>query len=227
MERAIALTRLLDSLIREKAANFPDEKFTLAISGGGSPQGLFALWSGIYKEIIPWEMVSLFWVDERAVAPSDPESNYGNAKSLFLDKISIPRESVYRIVADIDTTLAAREYSNLVKSKMAVKDGYPVFDLIILGVGDDGHTASIFPGQIDLLFSPDAYAPSVNPYTGQQRVTMTGGTISNAKNVVFYLKGESKKTILEKLEAGYKTADLPAAFFLKKFGENSIYFDMK
>ena len=227
MERAIALTRLLDFLIREKAANFPDEKFALAISGGGSPHGLFALWSGIYREIIPWERVSLFWVDERAVSPSDPESNYGNAKSLFLDKMSIPRESVYRIVADIDTTLAAQEYSNLVKSKMAVKDGYPVFDLIILGVGDDGHTASIFPGQNDLLFSQEAYAPSVNPYTGQQRVTMTGGTISNAKNVVFYLKGESKKAILEKLEAGDESADLPAAFFLKKFGENSIYYDMK
>ncbi len=226
MERAEELTRLLDTLVREKADRSPGEPFALAISGGGSPERLFKLWSGRYRELILWERISLFWVDERGVPPDHPESNYGNAKSLFLDNVSISSEHIYRIESERDIIDAAGRYSKLVNSILPLKDGFPVFDLIILGIGDDGHTASIFPGQNNLLNSPLAYAPSLNPYSGQGRVTMTGGTINAAANVLFYLKGESKSATLERLKAYDSALMMPAAYFLKQFGENSVYYDV-
>lgn len=226
MERAEELTRLLDSLVRKKAEKFPEEPFNLAISGGSSPERLFKLWSGRYRDLILWNKVSLFWVDERCVPPDDPESNYGNAKSLFLDNVSIPSEQIYRIEAEGDVNDAAGRYSKLVKSILPLKDGFPVFDLIILGIGDDGHTASIFPGQDNLLNSPLAYSPSLNPYSGQGRVTMTGGTIKAASNVLFYLKGESKSATLERLRSGSNTRNMPSSYFIKEFGEKSIYYDV-
>lgn len=226
MERAEELTRLLGSLVREKAERRPAEPFALAISGGSSPERLFKLWSGSYRELILWSNIMLFWVDERVVPPDHPESNYGNAKSLFLDNVSIPSQNIYRIEAESGAGLASENYSAIVNSILPVKSGYPLFDLIILGIGDDGHTASIFPGQNDLLKSRFAYAPSVNPYTGQQRVTMTAGTIMASANVVFYLRGESKRAILERLKSGEDTQNMPSSYFINKFGENSIYYDV-
>ncbi len=226
MERAQELTRLLDSLVREKAKKLPGEPFALAISGGSSPELLFKLWTGSYRESLLWDNISLFWVDERVVPQDHPESNYGNAKSLFLDKVSIPAERIYRIETESGALVAAQKYSALVKSILPVKESFPVFDLTILGIGDDGHTASIFPGQNNLLNSPMAYSQSVNPYTGQHRVTMTGGTIMASVNVIFYLRGESKRAVLERLLSGEDTQNMPSSYFINKFGENSIYYDV-
>jgi 6-phosphogluconolactonase len=225
MERAVELTRHLDFMVKTKAKQLPDESFMLAISGGSSPLSLFELWSGIFRETILWENISLFWVDERAVPPNDPESNYGVAKRFLLDKIPLSPARIFRIEAEKDVREAALNYSNLISNILPVKDGFPIFDLVILGIGDDGHTASIFPGQTGLFSHSMAYAASVNPYTGQQRVTMTGKTIETAKNVMFYVRGESKQDILNRLRESDSNENLPASHFLKLFGDESLYYD--
>ncbi len=230
MDRSSELTMLMASLIEEKLLHYSysskqDALFSLAISGGGSPARLFELWATEWAEKIPWERVAFFWVDERAVPPDDPQSNYGMAKRLLFDRLPISGNNVFRIAGERAPVDEASRYSSLVESILPVKDGIPLFDLIILGVGEDGHTASIFPGQEHLYHPQCSYSTSVNPHNGQSRITMTGTTILNAKKSIFYLMGESKKEIVKLITSNIGNKEYPAAYFLKFLKEESIFWD--
>lgn len=219
------LTLMLINMIEEKRLSNPSSLFSLAISGGGSPMRLFGLWSQKFRDSIPWSRISLFWTDERAVPPEDSESNYGMAKSNLLERVPIPGNQIYRIEGESDPQIESVRYSSLLKSVLPHKDGFPVFDLIILGIGVDGHTASIFPGQ-DQLYTYDlAYAPSLNPYSGQKRVTMTGKTILNSNKSVFYLTGEEKRETVDMVIKNSGESRYPASFFLKQLTISSIFWD--
>jgi 6-phosphogluconolactonase len=221
-DAAHALTRAFMDIVNGKKEG---EYANIALSGGSSPSVLFSLWNGEYRELILWDKVRFFWVDERMVSPDHEESNYGNAKRELLDKVPLPAGSVHRIIGENDPAEEAIRYSNLVSSLLPVKEGFPVFDLVLLGIGEDGHTSSIFPGQEDLLVFPQPYAPSVNPYSGQRRVAMTGNTILLASNVVFYLNGSSKQPILEKVMQKGASNLYPAAWILEKIGKESVFHD--
>jgi len=230
MDRSSALTQLMASMIQEKQLQSGDsaehkELFSLAISGGKSPARLFELWATEWADKIPWERVAFFWVDERAVPPDDPQSNYGMAKRLLFDRLPISGNNLHRIAGERAPLDEALRYSSLVESILPVKDGVPQFDLIILGVGEDGHTASIFPGQEHLYHPKYSYSTSVNPHNGQSRITMTGTTILSAKKSIFYLMGESKKETINLIKSNIGNREYPAAYFLKFLTEESIFWD--
>ncbi|MEN6619170.1 MAG: 6-phosphogluconolactonase [Rikenellaceae bacterium] len=225
MKQAKALTELLIQKISEKFSNSISEepKFYLAISGGSGPKNLFHLWSDDYIEQIPWERIELFWVDERCVSPLDDQSNYGLAKKQLLDFLPLPEEQVHRIKGEDNPAAESVRYSKLVTEMLPVRNSIPIFDFIVLGIGNDGHTSSIFPGQNHLYNYKLPYAQSVNPHNGQNRIAMTGLPIIEAWMAAYYLTGESKAKIIDIISKNDGDAAFPAGY-LMKYGKNSRIF---
>lgn len=225
--RAIQLTDRIVKLIAEKREL--NSNFFLAISGGSSPLELFKLWRGSYKDIIDWSRVMLFWVDERAVPPQSTESNFGNAKRELLDHIPILHSNVFRIVGENDPYIESLRYCELVKKNSDYLSTGRLFDMVILGIGEDGHTASIFPGDKSMFESENLYKNSINPYSLQDRVSMTINAIELSDNVVFYIKGESKREIIDKILKSNTSQDgfkFPASKIVSKVGVTNIYWDL-
>lgn len=188
------------------------EFYNLSLSGGHSPKSIFQYISHHYSGQIDWKKVKVFWGDERCVPPDDEESNYGMAKQYLLDQVAIPSENIFRICGECDPEQAAEEYENTVRKNIPVKDSYPVFDLFMLGVGPEGHTASIFPDRLSLFQSKKWFEVATHPETGQKRITATGKVINNANKIFFIALGESKADIMKKVveqEAGWEK--LPAS----------------
>ena len=204
---------------QELAITFCDElfllsklskKFNLALSGGSTPKIIFQELASNYKTKIDWEGIHLFWSDERCVPPDNAESNYGMTKKYLLDHLNIPVENIHRIKGENDPEVEAIRYSNEIINNIRLKSGLPIFDLIVLGLGEDGHTASIFPNQMRLLQSEKICEVAVHPSTKQKRITLTGKVINNAEVVIFLVTGESKSEILKKILVE-KSKNLPAA----------------
>ncbi|MDX2285026.1 MAG: 6-phosphogluconolactonase [Bacteroidia bacterium] len=166
--------------------------FHLALSGGSTPQLLFSLLAGPYHARLPWERLHLWWGDERCVPPSHPESNYGVADALLIRHVPLPAANVHRILGEAEPQDEARRYASELAAWLPSERGYPVFDLILLGMGADGHTASIFPHQMELLHAAPACAVGTHPESGQLRVTFTGPLLNNAREAAFLVTGASK-----------------------------------
>ena len=186
-------------------------RFTVAISGGSTPRYMHGILAEEpYLSDIPWEKTHIFWVDERCVPENDPASNFGLARKDFLDQIPIPQDQIHPIQVEASPEEGAGIYqSALIDFFHLQKREFPVFDLIFLGTGKDGHTASLFPGQkaLDemerLVISIKGGDPHVS------RLTMTFPVLNHAKRIVFMVSGKNKadivKTILE-----FPKAKLPA-----------------
>ncbi|HAH22194.1 MAG TPA: 6-phosphogluconolactonase, partial [Prolixibacteraceae bacterium] len=127
--------------------------FHLAISGGKTPDMLFTILASQYADSTLWQKVHFWWVDERMVPPGDPESNFGTANRLLFSQIIIPKENIHRIKGENNPETEALSYSQQIQENLISQNGWPIFDLILLGMGDDGHTASIFPNQMHLIDS--------------------------------------------------------------------------
>jgi 6-phosphogluconolactonase len=198
--------------------------FNLALSGGNTPQLLFEQLKLNYQDRINWSILNFYWGDERCVSPETNESNYGNAKRMLLDELQISEHKIHRIRGENNPEGEAERYSGEIKRNLDSENGYPVFDLIILGLGKDGHTASIFPDQMHLLEVDKICEVATHPDTGQKRITLTGKVINNAKNVVFLITGEEKAEILSLIIKKKKNyLDFPASYINPKFG-NLVYF---
>lgn len=169
------------------------DSFHIALSGGSTPKVLFKLLAEQYAKKIDWEKVHLFWGDERCVLPTDADSNYGMTKEKLLDHINIPFVNVHRVLGSRNPAEEATRYGKEIQWCLPEKDGLPVFDLIMLGMGSDGHTASIFPHQMELLTSSDICGVATHPDSGQKRVTLNGKVINKAKQIHFLVTGASKK----------------------------------
>ena len=168
------------------------EKLHVALSGGSTPKLLFDQLATDNFRDIDWKKVHLFWGDERCVPPEDEESNYKMTFDHLLSKIDIPQTNVHRIRGEDHPEKEAERYSKEISSLLPQKPEVPTFDLILLGMGEDGHTASIFPDQMHLLTSPKICAVARHPQSGQQRVTLTGKVINNAEMVSFLVTGRGK-----------------------------------
>lgn len=166
--------------------------FNVALSGGNTPVALFKYWSHHLANDKIWKKINFFWVDERCVKPNSAESNYFNAKVNLFDNLLINNNNIFRIKGEEPPELEATRYALTVQNQVPIKNNYPGFDLIMLGMGDDGHTASIFPNQIDLWGARQYYVVAQHPETGQRRVSMTGGVINNAEYVAFIVTGKNK-----------------------------------
>ena len=164
----------------------------VALSGGSTPKIVFdelAL-RNLSKE--DWQKVHLYWGDERCVPPEDSESNYKMTVEHLISKIEIPKGNVHRVKGENDPQKEAKRYAAVLKDKLPAVEDLPRFDLVILGMGDDGHTASIFPHEIDLWNADQICEVAEHPETGQKRITITGKVINHAATVAFLVTGESK-----------------------------------
>jgi len=146
-ELANQFADLMMSWVEKHSGN----SFNLAISGGKTPDLLFSMLASKYENSTRWQKIHFWWVDERMVPPTNPESNFGVVQKLLFSKISIPEENIHRIKGENAPETETHSYSVQIQEKLPQQDGWPVFDLILLGMGDDGHTASIFPDQIICL----------------------------------------------------------------------------
>lgn len=197
-----------------------NEKLNIALSGGNTPNELFNVLAADYKDKIEWNRIDIYWVDERCVPVDSPESNFGNAEIYLLSKININHDNIHRIKGETEPEHEAARYSDIVLKNVKLHNSLPSFEIIILGIGEDGHTASIFPNQIELMLSEMIYEVSVHPNTGQKRITMTGPVINNASTIYFLVSGKSKSTVIHdilnhKLEAN----KYPANYIKPVFGE--------
>ena len=214
-------------LVKAKEKNKKSLPFNVALSGGNTPKLLFNLLASEYVDTIPWHFMRLFWVDERCVPPTHAESNYGMTYENLLKSVPIHDANVFPIQGEIDPKKEAVRYQNILTTQLPTRNGTPKFDLILLGMGDDGHTASIFPNDLNLLHSELFVTVSMHPVSNQKRITLTGQTINQADDVVFLITGSSKAEVLnqiihrkpkfENYPASYIHAHaLPAQFYLDK-----------
>ncbi len=168
----------------------------IALSGGNTPQLWFTTLAQYYVNQINWERLHFFWVDERYVSYEHIESNYGIARKLLFDHVNIPLNHIHPIPVTGNIRRDVLTYCDELKRYVPLKNGWPVFDMMILGMGTDGHTASIFPNQLDLFHHHDVACISENPYIRQQRITLTGQVINHAENIYVLVTGSEKTQIL-------------------------------
>jgi len=171
-------------------------RFTVALSGGSTPKSLYALLAT--KPGIPWDKVYFFWGDERHVPPDDPESNYRMVNEALLSKIQVPPENIFRIHAEEkDAAAAAQQYEQVIKDFFHLSPGqFPRFDLIYLGTGPDGHTASLFPGTAALNETQRLVVANWVPKFNTDRLTFTYPVLNAAACVTFLASGPDKAPIL-------------------------------
>ena len=178
-------------------------KFTVALSGGNTPMALYKLLaSPIFSAQINWKKVFIFWGDERCVSLDSSENNAFNAKNVFLSKIKIPAKNIFIIPVDEPPANAAIYYEATIK--IFFKTDKPIFDLILLGMGDDGHTASLFPNTSILkektTLAKEVFLANKNVW----RVSLTAGIINDAMHKLFLVAGKEKRPMLNIVLKGEK-----------------------
>ena len=186
--------------------------FTVALSGGSTPAALFSLLaSPPYRESVPWDKTHVFWSDERWVPPSDPESNSGMAQRLLLDHVPIPTHQVHYVTTTgVTPEESTAEYGRLLRDMY--DGGEPRLDLIFLGLGDDGHTASLFPGTEALHETYHRVFANYVSRLSTWRITFTYRTINAARHVCFMVTGDEKRAAIRHIFAPRAGEDpLPAA----------------
>lgn len=204
------------------------EPVNIALSGGSTPAVLFRLWTETYHDRIDWEQIHFFWGDERCVPPDDEESNFKMANDLFLSAVGVPSCNIHRLRGELPGEAEAGRYGEEIAECLPERDGWPVFDLIMLGMGGDGHTASIFPHQMNLLESEEICALAEHPVSGQERVTLTGKVLNNAREVVFLVTGQSKAEKVSSILNGESGAsEYPAAHVNPPHGQLHWFMDQK
>lgn len=180
---------------------------TLAISGGSSPKLMFEMFS---RTMFPWERVHVFWVDERIVPPDDPQSNFKLAWDAWLKPVGFPQANLHRIEAERGAYAAARRYQDDIRAHFQLREGeLPKFDVIHRGMGPDGHTASLFPGDPHLEDRSGIAAPVWVEKMQQWRVTLLPGVLEAARHTVMLVTGPDKAAMLDKVLAG-GPAEIPA-----------------
>ncbi len=215
------LSEYFAALIMSGVQNTPEGRsFSIALSGGSTPKAVFEYLATHFADQIAWDKVQVFWSDERCVPPDSPESNYRMAKESLLDCVPIPAGRIFRIPGEADPATAAAQYTETAHQNLIVSNGVPVFDLLMLGLGEDGHTASIFPNNIHLFHSDHPFEVAEHPQSGQQRITVTGNTINHANVVVFIATGAAKAEMVANVLAkkpGWE--QLPAALVNPEAGK--------
>lgn len=188
-------------------------RFTIALAGGSTPKAAYELLAREpYRSTLEWEGVHVFWGDERHVPPDHADSNYRMASEALLSRIDLPAANIHRILAEQEAWQAAEQYETTLRTFFDLApDGLPRFDLILLGMGPDGHTASLFPGtpavheRTRLVAAP--WVEKLHTY----RITMTPAVLCHAMHVVFAVGGADKADTLRQVVHGeYQPARFPA-----------------
>ena len=202
-----------------------DKPFHIALSGGSTPLAIFRLLAEQTTKQ-DWSQVQLYWGDERCVSPDHPESNYGNARQTLLEPLGLKRDQVHRIAGEEKPLGEAARYGELLLKQLPAENGFPVFDWILLGLGTDGHTASIFPHQIELWTAGSPCIVTSHPQTAQSRISLTGGVINVARRISFIVSGEQKADVVREIflkEGRYM--EYPAFYVNPLSGDLEWYLD--
>jgi 6-phosphogluconolactonase len=196
-EAAMRLTALAHQAVNSRG------RASVVLSGGSTPGRLFALLAQEpYRSQIPWQQVHLFWADERCVPPDDDGSNYRMAKESFISQVPIPPDHVHRMLGELAPEAAARTYDRELQDFFC--GPHPRFDLVLLGLGEDGHTASLFPDSPLLAEAESLVAPATASYRGRpaERITLTLPAINAARHVLFLVAGSAKAGIVASVLRG-------------------------
>ena len=203
-EMALASARLFAAKVEQAVAKRGIAR--VALSGGSTPKLTFKLLAdpaGPFAATVPWDKVQIFWVDERCVGPDDPESNYGVARELLLSKVAIPAANVFRMEGELDPEEAAARYESTLRNVMKLEGAEtPAFDLLTLGMGPDGHTASLFPHTQAIDEMGRLVIANHIPQKEAWRITLTWPVINAAAEVVFEVEGPSKTAVLAEVLTG-------------------------
>lgn len=191
-EACARMTKAIHEALRDRGVA------TIALSGGSSPLDAYRL---LAQETLDWNKIHVYWVDDRAVPPDHPRSNYGAAKKALLDPASVPEANVHRMRGEAgDLAAAAAEYETLLRDGIKQKlGGLPSLDLVVLGVGDDGHTASLFPGEPTVHVTDRLVAAVPQKGDREARLTLTTPVLENARASVVIVLGKGKHPALERI----------------------------
>ncbi len=227
-----------DAVAREGARRFVDAaqravaergRFCVALAGGKSPIPMYRLLaSEEFRDQIGWRHTRVFWSDERAVPPAHPESNYALAHREWLSRVPVAASNVYRMQAERpDVEAAAADYEALVRTLVPPDPAAPLprFDLVLLGMGADGHVASLFPGAPELTETKRLVCATQAEHAGWRRITFTLPLINAARKVMFLITGESKAAPLRQMMESDREPSLPAARLRPSRGDLIILAD--
>ena len=213
----------LEALSHEAAQLFVQQareatgNFKVALAGGNTPMRLYELLAGApYRDSVDWSKVEVFFGDERWVAPSDPESNEGTARAALLDHVPIPINQVFPMYTGGDVQAGANAYEALLEDKSPL-------DLVLLGMGDDGHTASLFPGIPELWVRDRLVVPTTSPKGVPQRLSMTMRALQASKLLVFLVSGAEKKEPLQRALAD-DDSNRPPSGLVAKGAQQAFWF---
>lgn len=183
-------------------------KFTVALSGGSTPKSLYTLLTNLPS--LPWDKTCFFWGDERHVPPDDPDSNYRTAYEAMLSKVPVPAENIFRIPAEEnDAGAAASAYQETLRRFFHLRAGeFPRFDLILLGIGPDGHTASLFPRTSALQEKKRLVVANWVEKFKTDRITLTFPVLNSSACIIFLVSGKDKAQIVHEVFEN-PAADLP------------------
>jgi 6-phosphogluconolactonase len=199
--------------------------FTLALSGGNTPKQLHMLLAKEpYRIMVPWERIHFFWGDERAVPFEDERNNAKMAFDTLLNLVDVPAENIHVMRTDIPAEESAVEYEKVLRSYF--KEGETTFDLVLLGMGDDGHTLSLFPG-MPVVHEKDAWVKAFFlPAQDMYRITLTAPVVNNAACVIFMTTGAGKALTLKSvIEGTYNPDKYPSQLIRPEDGELHWFVD--
>jgi 6-phosphogluconolactonase len=187
-------------------------RFTVALSGGSTPRGLFQKLAETAKDSLPWKQIFFFWSDERHVPPDHADSNFKMAYDALLSKVPVPEENIFRVRGEEeDAAVAAQDYEQKLREFFRLSPGeVPRFDLILLGMGPDGHTASLFPGSAALGETSRLVVSNWVEKFKTDRVTMTYPVLNHAANIWFLVTGKDKAEALREVLEG-QSKELPSS----------------
>jgi 6-phosphogluconolactonase len=220
---SVALAAWISDLI--ESALKSQEFFSLALSGGETPKILYKeLASEKYKEKINWKRTQIFWGDERVVPFNDERNNAKMAYELLIDHIDIPASQVHAIRTDIEPIFAANEYEKMLHTFF--DNTSRTFDLVLLGMGDDGHTLSLFPGS-EIIINHKNWVNEVYKVDQQMyRITLMPSLVNRASNIAFIVDGNKKASVLKRvIEGPYNPLELPAQIIKPVSGELHWFLD--
>jgi 6-phosphogluconolactonase len=179
-------------------------RFTIALAGGSTPKNLYTLIAANASVSLPWDKIYFFFGDERHVPPTDPDSNYRMAQECLLSKVPVPPANVFRIPAEMaDASAAAEAYEQTLRKFFALGQGeFPRFDLILLGMGPDGHTASLFPETAALQEKSRLVVANWVEKLKTSRITLTLPVLNAARHIFFLVSGADKAAALHEVLEG-------------------------
>ena len=202
----------------------------VAISGGTTPKAMFALLadrSRPYFAQVPWGRLHLFWVDERCVPPTDAESNYRMTNEAMFEHVPLPAAQIHRIEGELDPEVAAARYETAIRAAFLLEGAQtPVFDLVLLGLGEDGHTASLFPHTEALNEMGRIVIANPVPQKQTWRITLTWPVINRGREVAFLLEGAAKAQAVRNVFCGaYDPEAKPAQLIRPASGRLNLLLD--